>query len=206
MRLSLACKLTFSPPNHASPLSQELRSNMKGITNVVLAAACLASASAHTMLICSATSCETPGRVTLFLGTYHTEPRNANSPATPGSITVTTMGGDDFEFAFSATCGAEDGLSGTSSFEDVKRSMLSTTSQNSCRSQGSTSAHAGGKNIIDDNSQVRSLQGSPSLIVHARSSLLSKLSLSLSLAHPLLTSLLLSLCRSRAIVLMAPQL
>ena len=31
----------------------------------------LGCAKAHTMLVCSATSCNTPGRVTVFLGTYH---------------------------------------------------------------------------------------------------------------------------------------
>ena len=137
--------------------------------STLLAAACLASVQAHTMLVCTATSCNTPGRVTIFLGTYHNEPRNPNAPQSPGGVTVTTMSGDNYDFPFAATCEGYSDLKGSDDFSTLKKSFMAHNQDaqpsgsgvitNSCRSQGETNPAAGGKPIIDDDSIITCFNG-----------------------------------------------
>lgn len=128
----------------------------------VFAATCIATVRAHTMLVCSATSCNTPGRVTLFLGTYahsNFDPSNSFAPASPGEIKITTMGGVDYDFKFSKTCQALPGLMGSDGFTKIENSLKASVSEmsaatqssqtNTCRQQMVTN-----KPIIDDDSII----------------------------------------------------
>lgn len=119
----------------------------------VLAAACLVTVRAHTMLVCSATSCNTPGRVTVFLGTYaHGGDFGANAAPSPGDIQITTMGGTTYKFEFSKQCQSPP-TSGSASFAAVEASLKAASGQggltNVCRDQRVTN-----KPIIDDESII----------------------------------------------------
>lgn len=130
---------------------------------VLGAATCLVSVQAHTMLVCSATSCKTPGRVTVFLGTYHDDPRREGAGETPGGISITSMAGKSYDFKFASTCETlkTPTPTGSDNFETLEKSFRAEVGPYS--SNSAPRACSGqldeGKPIIDEESIISCYNG-----------------------------------------------